>query len=298
MPESTVSKKYLIQSFGWITLAYLIALAAAIGVMLVLGQNHLLVNTFIADLAATLVIFFFGRIFRNASYYDPYWSLAPMIIAIYWLLFANAQKVISWNQIVELALIMIWGLRLTFNWASQWQGNRHEDWRYVEYRRNSGKLFWVTELFGIELAPTIIVFLGCTSLYLGLTGNQPAFGPIQMTAMTVTIGAIIIEATADAQMKRFVDLKPPPGSINKSGLWNYSRHPNYFGEILFWWGIWLFIPGFGIGRWLALAGPLIVTALFVFISIPLMEKRNLARRPGYAEQVRKVSVLIPWFPKK
>jgi steroid 5-alpha reductase family enzyme len=209
----------------------------------------------------------------------------------------NKYEAISWNQLLVLGLVIIWGLRLTFNWASQWQGQKHEDWRYVEYRRTSGELFWAVELVGIELVPTTVVFLGCLSLYPVLTEVSPSFGFMQMAATALTLTAILLETTADFQLKRFLDQKLPPGSIMNKGLWKYSRHPNYLGEILFWWGLWLFIPGYGIIRWLALSGPLAVTALFVFVSIPLMEKHNLSRRSCYSQHAKKISVLIPWFPK-
>jgi steroid 5-alpha reductase family enzyme len=298
MSQSVVTKGYLIKSFSWVVLAYLLALAAAFVTILVLVDFNTIIKTFIADIAATLVIFAFGRIFRNASFYDPFWSLAPIFIVFYWLIFINSSREISWNQLLPPALVIIWGLRLTFNWASQWQGQKHEDWRYMEYRRSTGRMFWLIELVGIELSPTVVVFLGCLSLYPVLTAGQLSFGPFQMAATVVTLGAIVIETTADAQLKVFLGRKPPPGSILQSGLWKYSRHPNYLGEILFWWGLWLFVPDYAWHNWLTVIGPLAVTGLFLFISIPLMDKHNLARRPGYAEHARKVSALIPWFPRK
>ena len=297
MPKAAVSKGYLIRSFAWILLAYLMAFVVAAAVLMALGQSNPIFKTLVADVTATLVIFVFGHVFRNASFYDPYWSLAPIIIALYWLLSVSQYNAISWNQLLVLALVMIWGLRLTFNWASQWQGQKHEDWRYVEYRRTSGKLFWLVELVGIELVPTIVVFLGCLSLYPVLTVESPSFGFIQMAATALTLIAIFLETIADVQLKRFLDRKSPSGSIMNEGLWKYSRHPNYLGEILFWWGLWLFIPGSGLSRWLALSGPLAVTALFVFVSIPLMEKHNQSRRSGYSQYAHKISVLIPRFPK-
>ncbi len=298
MSGNTSSKKYLIMSFAWVTVAYLFAVAGAFLVVSSTGRFHPVIYTFIADIAATLVVYIFGRIFRNASFYDPFWSLAPMVIAFYWMLKLNDSGGISWTQILVISVVILWGLRLTFNWASQWQGLKHEDWRYTDYRRRSGKLFWLIELVGIDLVPTIVVFGGCLCLYPVLTADQPAFGILQAVGLVVTLGAIIIETVADVQLKRFLDNAPSSGAIMNQGLWKYSRHPNYLGEILFWWGLWLFVPGHDAVRWLTLIGPLAVTALFVFVSIPLMEKRNLARRSGYALHAQKVPVLVPWFFRK
>lgn len=89
-----------------------------------------------------------------------------------------------------------------------------------------------------------------------------------------------------------------PGQIMAVGLWRFSRHPNYLGEITFWWGLFIFGLAADSGYWWTVSGPLVITALFLFVSIPIMEKRHLERRPGYEEHKKKVSVLIPWFPKK
>ena len=83
-----------------------------------------------------------------------------------------------------------------------------------------------------------------------------------------------------------------------TGLWAYSRHPNYFGEIMFWWGLFIFALAADSCYWWTIAGPLVITILFLFISIPMMDKRSLGRRPGYEEHMERVSALIPWFPKR
>ncbi|MBI5546954.1 MAG: DUF1295 domain-containing protein, partial [Deltaproteobacteria bacterium] len=90
-----------------------------------------------------------------------------------------------------------------------------------------------------------------------------------------------------------------PGEIVNTGLWKYSRHPNYFGEVSFWWGLWLFgVASDPASALWTLAGPVAMTGLFLFISVPMLDKRSLERRPGYAEHRRRVSALIPWFPKR
>lgn len=297
MPINMKSGRYLLKSFVWIGITYVSAFVVAIIVLKLLGNQHLLVKTFIADAAATVVVFLFGRIFHNASFYDPYWSLAPLAISFYWSFDHISNPMLTVQQLIVLALVSLWGLRLTYNWASQWQGLKHEDWRYREYRQSTGGLFWLVELVGIELMPTIFVFMGCLSLYPVLTSNIVVFGPFTLLGALVTLSAIIIEATADRQLKRFIDSQPASGSIMNIGLWKYSRHPNYLGEILFWWGLWVFVLGTASSNWLAVIGPLSITCLFIFVSIPLMEKRNLLRRSGYAEHQKRVSVLIPWFKK-
>jgi len=290
--------KSLTKAFALYALAYILALCVAILVVYALGERHPVLIAFIADIAATLVIYTFSRVFQNASFYDAYWSIAPLAIALYWVLGAVSEDVVLARQMVVVTLVFLWGLRLTYNWARQWQGLGHEDWRYADLREKSKRLFWLIDLCGIEMMPTMVVFLGCLSLYPALSTGTDSFGLLDGIAIVVTAGAIIIEAAADQQLRRFVKTKRQPGQIMATGLWAYSRHPNYFGEIMFWWGLFIFALAADSCYWWTIVGPLVITVLFLFISTPLMDRRSLDRRPGYEEHMKKVSALIPWFPKK
>lgn len=278
--------------------AYVLALLIAVTVGYLVRELHPIVIVLAADISGTLVIYAFGRVFHNASFYDAYWSVAPLAIALFWLLGALPGSVVTARQIVILALVFVWGLRLTYNWARQWQGLKHEDWRYRDLRKTSPGWFWLIDLVGIELMPTVIVFLACLSLYPALTIGEKPFGPLDVIATLITTGAIVIETIADEQLKKFISIKRQPGEIMAKGLWAYSRHPNYFGEVMFWWGLFLFALAADVDYWWTIIGPVSVTLLFTFISIPLMEKRSIERRPGYGEHRKKTPALFPWFPKK
>lgn len=297
MKESQAKSESLTKSFALCALAYIIALCVAIAVGYALGQRHPVLIAFVADVAATLVIYAFSRMFRNASFYDAYWSVAPVVIALYWVLGAASENAILMRQIVVLTLVFLWAVRLTCNWARQWRGLGHEDWRYADLRQKRKGLFWLVELWGIEMMPTIFVFLGCLALYPALSTGTSSFGPLDWFAIVVTASAIIIEATADQQLRRFVRSERQPGQIMATGLWAYSRHPNYFGEIMFWWGLFMFALAADSSYWWTVIGPLAITVLFLFVSIPLIDKRSLERRPGYEEHMKRVSALIPWFPR-
>jgi steroid 5-alpha reductase family enzyme len=172
-----------------------------------------------------------------------------------------------------------------------------EDWRYRYFRSSAGKWFWFIELTGIELIPTIMVFLGCLSLYPALAAAGNPFGILDVIGILVTAGAILLEAIADEQLKNFTRGNRRPGEIMAQGLWAYTRHPNYLGEVTFWWGLFFFSLAAGAGYWWTIAGPLAITLLFTTISIPMMDKRNLARRPAYEEHRKRVPALFPWFPR-
>jgi steroid 5-alpha reductase family enzyme len=285
------------KAFALCAFAYALALFAALTVARIFRELHPILIVLLADIAATLVIYIFGRVFRNASFYDPYWSVAPLVIALYWMLGTSSDNALIVRQVIVIILVFMWGLRLTFNWARGWQGLKHEDWRYQDFRKKSGKWFWLVDLVGIELMPTMIVFMGCLSLYPALPAGENPFGTLDVIAIIVTAGAIAIETTADEQLRKFTLKKPQGVVILDKGLWAYSRHPNYLGEVIFWWGLFIFGLAAKPGYWWTIIGPVSITILFTFISIPLMEKRSLERRPGYDEHIKRVPVFLPWFPR-
>jgi len=285
-------------SFARIALVYTVAGAAALVAGWLPDDRHPLFVAGAADLAAALVVFGFSVLFDNTSVYDPYWSVAVPPLALFYALGPFAAGADAVRKLVVVGLAALWAVRLTWNWARGWRGIRHEDWRYVDVRNRTGRLYWPASLVALQLMPTVMVFLGCLSLYVALALGMRPFGPLDGVAAVVTLAAIAIEAAADRQLRRFVLSSPPAGSILQTGLWAWSRHPNYFGEVLLWWGLFLFAVAAAPFRWWMLLGPVAITLLFVGVSIPLIERRMLARRSGFAERQRRVSALVPWFPRR
>ncbi|MFI6783136.1 DUF1295 domain-containing protein [Micromonospora sp. NPDC050276] len=248
------------------------------------------------DLVATLLVFAASMLLRNASVYDPYWSVAPPLIVVGWIA-AAAEDGVVLRQVLVTALVTVWAFRLTANWARGWSGLRHEDWRYRQLRAQTrGRLpWWLVNFTGIQLMPTLVVFAGLLPGWPAVAGDR-AVGPLDVLAVLVTAGAIGLEAVADDQLRRFTADPANRGRICDRGLWRYSRHPNYLGEIAFWCGLWLFGLAADPSWWWTLVGPLTVLTLFVGATIPLMERRSLDRRPGYAAHRREVPMLLPRPP--
>jgi steroid 5-alpha reductase family enzyme len=272
---------------------YLVAGVAAWLTVLVIGGRHPLAVTFWADLAATVVVFAASAVAGNASLYDPYWSVAPAAIVAAWAWYGPG----SVRQALVLILVLIWAVRLTANWASAWRGLGHEDWRYVQIREQiRGRVpWWLVNLTGIQLMPTLVVFAGLLPVRPAVATAGRPFGLLDVAAVAVTAAAVAIETVADRQLHRFTGDPANRGRVMDRGLWRYSRHPNYLGEIGFWWGMWLFglaaAPSSG---WWTAAGPVVMVVLFAAVSVPLMDRRSLQRRPAYAEQMRRVPALVPW----
>lgn len=269
--------------------SYLAAGLAAWAVVAAGRGGHPLALTFSADLVATLVVFAASLVAGNASLYDPYWSVAPAVIVLAW-------GFSTGRQLLVLLLVLAWAIRLTANWAVSWRGLGHEDWRYVQLRDQRPRWlpFWVVSLVGIQLVPTLVVFGGLLAVWPAMTGTGRPFGPLDVVALVVTGGAVVIETVADRQLRRFTRDPANRGRIIDRGLWRYSRHPNYLGEIVFWWGLWLFGLAAAPDRWWTVLGPIGMVLLFTFVSVPLMDRRSLQRRPAYADHMRRVPALLPF----
>lgn len=261
------------------------------------STGRLLLDTFIADVIATVVIFVFSRIYRNSSFYDAYWSVIPPLLLFYWWSQAGpgVDRLRCW---LVAGVVMLWAIRLTFNWIRSFPGLHHEDWRYPKFKESAGKFEFFADLFAIHLIPTVQVFVGMLPVYVAVT--RPGGGLVWLAWLATVIGvaAVVLEYVADQQMYRFAETRKPGEAMDR-GLWGWSRHPNYFGEFSFWFAMALFgVAAAPQDAWWLFVGAALMLALFLFASIPMMEERSLARRPEYQLVVDRVSRFVPWPPKK
>lgn len=255
--------------------------------------KRFLYTFFALDIIATLVVWAFGLVFRNASLYDPYWSVIPIVMTVFFTYEASYFNPLSMLFIVVIA---IWGLRLTVNWIVDWPGLKHQDWRYTMLKEKCPKLYFFTNLIGINMVPTGVVFAAMVPMFFAIQSGD-SINVLTIAGAVVCVGAAFLQLLVDGQMRRFRkgDNK---GKVMQSGLWKYSRHPNYFGEIAFWWGIYIMQYSVLPRRWYLIAGPVLMTFLFLFISIPMMKNKLLKSKKGYARYVKTTSMLIPLPNKK
>ncbi|MEZ4334565.1 MAG: DUF1295 domain-containing protein [Myxococcota bacterium] len=285
-------------ALGLVALSYLVALAAGAATLVLAPIEGVLARTFAADVVATLVIFGFSFAWNNSSFYDAYWSVVPIPIVLYWM--TLAEPGVPTLRLVAIGLVVsIWGARLTWNWARGWTGLDHEDWRYVGFRELAPAFYWPISFLGIHFFPTVIVFAGLAALHPGVVTAGRPLGPVDLAALVVGLAGIAFEWIADDQLRAFTTGPKRPGETLRRGLWRYSRHPNYLGEILVWWSFFLF----GLAadpEWakLGVLAPLAMTGMFLFVSIPLIEKRSLERRQDYQRVIDETSMLIPLPPRK
>jgi steroid 5-alpha reductase family enzyme len=259
--------------------------------------NNVILYAFILDLLATFAIFLISMLVNNSCIYDPYWSLAPPIIFLYWISAGEPVEGNVLRQSLILLLVIFWSIRLTWNWIRRWNGLIDEDWRYRNFRKKFPSSYWLVSFLAIHLVPTLIVFLGCISVYPALMMIASPLNIIDLIAGSITLAGIIIETVSDQQLRKHLR-KGREEPFLSEGMWKYSRHPNYFGEVLFWIGLAVFSLSSDSFIWWILPGPVIVLMMFLFISVPMTDKRMLQRRRGYREYYKKTSGLIPWFVRK
>lgn len=278
-----------------VVIAYVVALCAG-GAALALVDYNPLLDILIADLVATLVVFQFSRAYRNCSFYDAYWSVAPPIIALYWMV-VGANSVSTMRELLLMALILYWATRLTLNWAYYWEGMQHEDWRYLDLREKTPGPAVLVDFFAVHLFPTLQVFLGLLPVYAVYVLAERSFNWLDVVAILVTGGAITLQMVADFQLHAFIRHRKPGEHLDR-GLWSWSRHPNYFGELGFWFGLFLFgLAASPSGWYWQISGFICMLLMFVFASVPMMEQRSLQRRPDYQQVIDSISMLVPWPPR-
>ena len=285
-------------SYVRVCVAYVIALVVAAS-WLGWGPTTdvLWLDTLIADVLGTLVIFGFSRRYRNSSFYDAYWSVAPPLMLFYWWYAGGlgADEIQCWLVSV---VVVVWAVRLTVNWALSFPGLHHEDWRYGMLRDQAGRFSFVADLVAIHLIPTAQVFLGMIPVYVAVTTSGDNLLWLSGIACALGLSAVLLELVADGQMRRFVSDRSP-GQTMDQGLWSWSRHPNYFGEFSFWFALALFgVAASPADVWWLFAGAAAMLAMFLGASIPMMEERSLQRRPGYQDVIDRVPRFVPRPPRK
>lgn len=242
-------------------------------------------NLLIADVLATIFTFIISVICGNASVYDPYWSVQPIVIVT---AFAFSYG-LNVTGALLLIVICLWGVRLTANWAYTFHGLTHQDWRYTMLKKQTGKWYPFVNFLGIHLVPTLIVYL-VTMPAVTVILLAPAFNIRVAFYAAISVCAFTMQGVADVQMHKF--RKEKTGGFIRSGLWKHSRHPNYLGEIVMWWGVALAAVCALPSMWYMMIGAVANTLLFLGISIPMADKRQ-SQKAGFAEYKAQTRMLFP-----
>ena len=236
---------------------------------------------------------------RDVSFIDSFWAFGMVMLAIS--TFAQAYDGSPQRKFLILALTGIWGLRLSIHLYTRWR-TEGEDPRYRRILGSAmekrGWSFARSSLILVFLMQAPLLFIVCLPAQLGQIAAEPAqTGWLAFAGKCLALIGIGFETIGDWQLRRFKADPSSKGKVLDTGLWRYTRHPNYFGDACVWWGLWLIAAETSIGLW-ALPGPILLTWLLTRLSgVPMLEYSLKKKRPGYEEYTRRTSSFIPWPPK-
>jgi steroid 5-alpha reductase family enzyme len=230
---------------------------------------------------------------RNASIIDAFWG-AAFAVAAWGAALAAGAPLASPRTALTLALVTAWAIRLSLHLLLRNAGHG-EDPRYVAMRSGHGHRFWWVSLFTIFLLQAALAWVISLPIQLAALRGGP-LGPLDALGALTWLAGFAFEAAGDAQLTRFRADPANRGRALDTGLWRYTRHPNYFGDALLWWGFGLL--GLAAGAPWTLLCPALMTYLLLRVSgVALLEKDIAERRPAYADYVRRTSAFLPWLPR-
>jgi steroid 5-alpha reductase family enzyme len=228
---------------------------------------------------------------RNVTIVDTLWSLLFVLAATTYAWAAAPPTSRAW---LVLALVGAWGLRLAAYLA--WRNWDHEeDHRYRAIRLRNEPNFWLKSLWLIFGFQALLAWLISLPLAGAISGDAP-LGPLDVLGVALWAVGLFFEAVGDWQLARFKADPQNAGRVMDRGLWRYTRHPNYFGDFCVWWGLYLVAAS--AGAWWSIVGPLVMSFLLLrFSGVTLLESDIGARRPAYAEYVRRTNTFFPGPPR-
>ena len=230
---------------------------------------------------------------RDASIADVAWGLVFIVIA--WAAYAAGAG--TGAMLAAAVVVSLWGLRLSVYIGTRNHG-RGEDRRYAAMRERRPASFWIWSLFGVFLLQGLIALVVSLPLQSLAADDGASLGPLAWAGLAVALLGLAFEAVGDAQLTAFKADPANRGKVMDRGLWRYTRHPNYFGDALFWWGVWAVCVGSGAALW-TLVGPALMTFLLIRVSgVRMLESDIAARRPEYADYIRQTSAFLPRPPRR
>ena len=235
---------------------------------------------------------------RDVSFIDAVWPMGMLLLALATFPRTEGDPTRKW---LLLWLVGIWALRLGWHLYRRWRAHG-ADARYVEIlgrmKETRGWGFATTSLLIVFLPQAVLAWLTSLPTQLGQIAIEPTVGWIGWTGAVLAVIGIGFESIGDAQLSAFKKDKANKGKVLDTGLWRYTRHPNYFGDACVWWGLWLIAAETTPGLF-AVAGPLFLTfTLTRWSGIGITEKSTARTKPHYADYVRRTSAFIPWPPRK
>jgi len=242
--------------------------------------------------AFVTMLFILSLILKRNDIADVAWGTGIFIVALV-SYFSGAQGELS---LILTVLAGLWGVRLTLRIFLR-NRKKTEDFRYKKWRDEWGKWFYVRSYFQVYLLQGLLmVAVGYSFVHVSVFGDSSALSFISIGGILVWLVGYFFETVGDWQLDKFIANKPASSEILSSGLWKYTRHPNYFGEVTMWWGVWIMIVSLPLS-YIALISPLMITFLILKVSgIPMLEK-SFVDNQNFQEYKKHTSAFFPLPPK-
>ncbi len=247
-----------------------------------------------AIMALMIVLWLVSLALKNSSIVDSFWG--PGFVLAAWLYYLLTPDGFLPRKLLICALVTIWGLRLAIHIARRNWG-KPEDFRYQKWRNERGSSWWWRSFFKVFLLQGILLWLISIPLLAAQFSSQPArLTFFDFAGAALWLIGFFFEAVGDAQLVRFKADPANKGKIMTSGVWRYTRHPNYFGDAAQWWGFFLIAAA--AGGWWTVYSPALMTLLLVRVSGVALLEKTMSAKPGYEDYMRQTNAFVPWLPKK
>jgi len=247
-----------------------------------------------AILAMMVLLWLASLALKNASIVDIFWGAA--FVLANWVYFLLTPDGAPERKLLISLLVTVWGLRLSLYilWRNH---DKPEDFRYQKWRNENGAAWWWRSFFQVFLLQGLLAWIISIPLLAAQAAPQPR-GLMLLDFLGILLWAIgfFFEAVGDWQLARFKANPANRGKVLDSGVWRYTRHPNYFGDSAQWWGFYLI--ALAAGGWWTVYSPILMTFLLLRVSGVALLEKTLEQRPQYRDYIEKTSAFIPWFPKK
>lgn len=241
------------------------------------------------------LLWLFSLLIKDSSIVDIFWGIGFVIIAWFYAYIIGFEKLNTW-QFIFLGMVSIWGSRLAIYLGIRNIG-KGEDFRYAQWRKESEKNWWWISFLRVFVLQGIILWIVSSVFVPALLATEKNILLNYLGIILWVIG-LFFEAVGDYQLMRFKNNPNNKGKVLKTGVWRYTRHPNYFGDALLWWGFFCFALNY-IDGWIFIFCPLLMTFLLLKISgVAMLEKTLKNTKPEYEDYIKKTSAFIPWLPKK
>ena len=257
-------------------------------------KNQDLLLGFAAVISFLTVLWLISLIVKDASIIDIFWGPSFIVLGSSLIIFMD--KLYSERALMILFLVILWGMRLAIHLGIRNIGHG-EDFRYVEWRKEGGSNYWGFSFFRVFTLQGALATLVGVSIYFGYLNDNPLSYIEVFFGSTLFFIGIAWESISDIQLKKFRKNPKNKGKICKVGLWKYSRHPNYFGDLVVWFSIFTF--SLSSNNILIILGsllsPLIMGMIFYYITGPILDQAMIKSRPKYKEYMKQSNSLFPKF---